>query len=128
MLYPILLASELFASYSKLYPILNSASLKSISFFLAYLAQIPLQHLLNALMVYTPSSILPLRTQYLPSLARSYAAYTNAIVLTTLINYALIDKMGLPRGKAFLISVYGVGVLNFFILGRMMNKKKAEVC
>jgi hypothetical protein len=58
----LLSSSALFASYSEVYPFLNS-SLKSITFFLAYLAQIPAQHMLNALLVYSPSSIMPLKTQ-----------------------------------------------------------------
>ena len=79
-------------------------------------------------MCYTLSSILvnpsdpkqPKKSRYLQTLAYTYAAYVNAMLVTTLVKRGL-EEAGIGGQPSFWISVYGVGVFNMFILNRAMK-------
>lgn len=109
-------------------PSMGEGNLSSIVFLVSYLIEIPFQHLINALFCYTLSSILqnpssPLQTKksrYLQTLGYTYAAYVNAMIVTTFIKRGL-EEGGIGDPWAFVVSVYGVGVGNMFILNRAMK-------
>ena len=94
------------------------------SFFVSYMAQIPIQHLLNALLVFGLETIR--RELYWKSLGMCYSAYFLAVIATTVINGFLREHLGLSDGKAFIYSVYGVGVCNFFLLSAIDKKSKSK--
>lgn len=106
-----------------------SSRIQTASFFLSYLLSIPLCHFLNALLVYTLPTLLPLKQKYLKSLSKAYAVYAFAVVLTTALNAALQAEPffgGLSKSQAFVASVYGVGVINFFVMGKLMKEKRVK--
>ncbi|GMI17315.1 hypothetical protein TrLO_g687 [Triparma laevis f. longispina] len=109
-------------------PSMGEGNLSSAVFLVSYLIEIPFQHLINALFCYTLSSILqnpssPLQTKksrYFQTLGYTYAAYVNAMIVTTFIKRGL-EEGGIGDPWAFVVSVYGVGVGNMFILNRAMK-------
>ncbi|GMH47834.1 hypothetical protein TrVE_jg8961 [Triparma verrucosa] len=111
-----------------LFPSLGEGNLSSATFLLSYLVEIPFQHVINAALCYTLSSILvnpsdpkqPKKSRYLQTLAYTYAAYVNAMLVTTLVKRGL-EEAGIGGQPSFWISVYGVGVFNMFILNRAMK-------
>jgi len=91
----------------------------SISFAVAYLIQIFFQHVINAALVFGWSTINS-RKKYAKGLAACYTAYATTCVGTTLLNAFLI-KLDVPRGIAFWGTLYGFGVVNFFLLRQLMK-------
>ena len=86
--------------------------------------ELPLQHFLNAFLCFKLSTIHgQYPGQYLRTLGLTYAAYINAIWVTTLVKAGMV-KSGATEFWAFTGSVYGVGIINMFVLGRLMKGKK----
>ena len=95
----------------------------TLSFFFSYLLELPLQHFLNALICYKLSTICgQYPGQYLRTLGLTYATYINAIWITTLLKAQLARFV--EEKWAFIGSVYGVGIVNMFVLGRLMKDKE----
>ncbi len=92
----------------------------SLTFALAYMCQIPFQHFVNAIMVYRVSTILPAE-KYKSTLVATYKLYSFAIVYTAVLRQLL----GLVMNPvwSFIGATYGVGTLNFFLLGKAIGEK-----
>ena len=113
---------------SSLLPPSPSPTSKSLAFALAYLLQLPVQHLLNALLVYRLSSILSptprhpsQRSRYLFTLFQTYRIYGMAVVLSTAVK-AGVYGLGGSEFYSFVVAIYGVGAVNYWLLGRAMER------
>jgi len=99
-------------------------------FLMSYMLTIPAQHLLNGILVFGVGSITAGRGAsikgYARSLSLTYSTYSVMMVATTLVKGYLSDVLKLSRGTSFLISVYGAGVVNFFILSAIAKRTKAN--
>lgn len=96
---------------------------ESISFFFAYLIQVGFQHLLNAIFVYGIDTI-STAEKYLDTLLLTYSSYSIALVGSTIGN-ALLMKQGIPKNVAFWSTIFGFGILNFFLLRYLISTKRA---
>ena len=96
---------------------------ESISFFFAYLIQVGFQHLLNAIFVYGIDTI-STAEKYLDTLVLTYSTYSIALVGSTIGN-ALLMRQGIPKNVAFWSTIFGFGILNFFLLKYLISTKKA---
>jgi hypothetical protein len=97
---------------------------ESISFFFAYLIQVGFQHLLNAIFVYGIDTI-STAEKYLDTLVLTYSTYSIALVGSTVGN-ALLMRQGIPKNVAFWSTIFGFGILNFFLLKYLISTKKAD--
>lgn len=104
---------------SKDMPKLFQRNRETVSFFLAYLIQVGLQHFLNALMVYGLETI-ETSDKYFQSLALTYSSYSFSLVGSTVGNALLIGQ-GVPKNVAFWSTIIGFGVINFFLLKFMVG-------
>jgi len=104
---------------SKDMPKLFQRNRETVSFFLAYLIQVGLQHFLNALMVYGLETI-DTSDKYFQSLALTYSSYSFSLVGSTVGNALLIGQ-GVPKNVAFWSTILGFGVINFFLLKFMVG-------
>jgi len=100
----------------------SAAALASVSFATAYLLQILLQHVLNAFLVYGPSTIAT-RSLYLKSLLSTYTTYAGGLVISTFLNGWLTSR-GMNKDTAFFVTLGGVGVGNYAALG-WFNRRAA---
>jgi len=87
---------------------------ESVSFFLAYLMQVGLQHFLNAFFVYGLQTI-ETRDKYLDTLGLTYSSYSFSLIGSTIGNAVLMQR-GIPKNVAFWSTILGFGVVNFFLL------------
>jgi len=91
----------------------------TISFFLAYLFQIGVQHFLNAILVFGWDSI-STKQKYINTLMGSYSAYFSTATGSTIFN-AFLRKMGMDKGMAFAITISTFGMINFFVVKWVVN-------
>eukprot|EP00584_Thalassiosira_punctigera_P007870 CAMPEP_0172535824 /NCGR_PEP_ID=MMETSP1067-20121228/7662_1 /TAXON_ID=265564 ORGANISM="Thalassiosira punctigera, Strain Tpunct2005C2" /NCGR_SAMPLE_ID=MMETSP1067 /ASSEMBLY_ACC=CAM_ASM_000444 /LENGTH=210 /DNA_ID=CAMNT_0013320779 /DNA_START=80 /DNA_END=709 /DNA_ORIENTATION=+ len=86
----------------------------SVSFFLAYLLDIALQHFLNAWLVFGLETI-STRELYFNSLATTYTAYFGTLCGSTILQAYLLQR-GLSKSVAFWTTI-GLGAfVNYFVL------------
>mmetsp|Transcript_19618 Transcript_19618/g.28964 ORF Transcript_19618/g.28964 Transcript_19618/m.28964 type:complete len:233 (-) Transcript_19618:13-711(-) len=97
---------------------------ETISFFFAYLIQVGFQHLLNALFVYGIDTI-STAEKYFDTLLLTYSSYSVALVGSTVGN-ALLMKQGISKNVAFWSTIFGFGILNFFLLRSLISTKSAN--
>ena len=89
----------------------------TVSFFLAYLISIWLQHLLHSTLVYGWVQ------SYWSGLFSTYTGYSLALVLSPPINYGLVEYLKLDASGAWLGTLLITGVGNYFLLSILMKKK-----
>jgi len=92
---------------------------EAISFFFSYLIQIGFQHFLNALFVYGIETNYT-ADKYFDTLFLTYSTYSIALVGSTIGNVVLMRK-GVPKDVAFWSTVFGFGILNFFLLKYLIS-------
>lgn len=86
----------------------------SSSWLLSFLIGVPRQHALHRWLTYVDS------TPYWPSLKRAYFLYSSLLVLTTSLNYLLVEFLHVHHRIAWLICASTGGLINFFILKRFV--------
>ena len=109
--------------YSESFPKIVNKNAESVSFFICYLGQIVVQHIMNAALVFGLDSI---RGNYLKSLIACYSTYATTLVASTFFNAFLID-LGLSKNIAFWVTLYGFGVINFFLLSLSQRRPKKKL-
>jgi hypothetical protein len=92
----------------------------TVCFFLAYLVSIWMQHLLHSTLVYGWVQ------SYWAGLVSTYTGYSLALVLSTPINYGLVNFVKLDAGGAWLGTLIITGIGNYFLLGFLMGDKKGS--
>ena len=100
-------------------PIFYQRNKEAISFFFSYLIQIGFQHFLNALFVYGIESI-STADKYFDTLFLTYSTYSIALVGSTIGN-AVLMRQGVPKNVAFWSTIFGFGILNFFLLRYLIS-------
>ena len=88
----------------------------SVSFFIAYLISIWLQHFLHSVLVYGWVQ------SYWSGLFSTYTGYSLALVLSTPINYVLVEYIKLGASGAWLGTLIITGIGNYFLLSLLMKK------
>jgi len=99
---------------------------ESVSFSVAYLGQIVIQHYLHAVLVFGRNTI-NTREKYLKTLGTTYATLSGILVGSTICN-AILLKSGVPKRIAFWATLYGFGLISFLILklASMSNQQGGE--
>jgi len=87
---------------------------ESISFFVAYLVDIIVQHFLNALLVFGLDTIAT-RQMYLSSLTTAYTAYFGTLCGSTVLQAYLL-RLGVSRSIAFWSTIALGSVVNYLVL------------
>lgn len=93
---------------------------ETISFFISYMGQIIIQHLLHAFLVFGRDSI-STTDKYVKTLMASYQTYFGVVLGSTVMNYCLLNIFGVPKDIAFVLTLGGFGLIAYFILERMMG-------
>lgn len=96
------------------------------SFFVAYLMQIFLQHSLNAFFVYGLETI-STRVRYIETLSSTYSAYFGTLLASTAFNSLLAKYTPIPKIVAFWATLAIFSVVNFFILGKLVEGSSTSV-
>lgn len=96
----------------------------SVSFFLGYLIHIPAQHYSHALLVYGLESI-NTAAKYKRTLAGMYATLMTAAVGSTLLN-AVFLNIGVNKTAAFFLTLSMFAVVNYFVIGYIVEKSSRE--
>ena len=96
----------------------------SVSFFVAYLLDIGVQHILNAWLVFGLETI-NTRQLYLSSLASSYTAYFGTLCGSTILQAFLIQH-GVAKGDAFWITIALGSIINYIVLTSLNATKKEK--
>mmetsp|Transcript_16606 Transcript_16606/g.21608 ORF Transcript_16606/g.21608 Transcript_16606/m.21608 type:complete len:224 (-) Transcript_16606:126-797(-) len=91
----------------------------TISFFISYLLQIVVQHVMNAALVFGLDTIQ--EGKYFKSLIACYMTYSTTLVASTAMNAALLAN-GVPKTFAFWTTLYGFGIINFILLSKISKK------
>jgi len=86
----------------------------STSWFLSYLVGVVRQHALHRWLTFADDG------PYWQSLGRAYVLYTSLLVLTTLLNYVLVEYLQLNHHVVWLICISVVGAINLFALKRFV--------
>lgn len=97
----------------------------SVSFFVAYLLDIALQHFFNAWLVFGLETI-NTRELYLSSLASSYTAYFGTLCGSTILQAYLLQR-GLSKSAAFWTTIGLGSLVNYFVL-TSLNAVAKETC
>jgi len=97
---------------------------ETISFFISYMGQIIIQHLLHAFLVFGRDSI-STTDKYFKTLMASYQTYFGVVLGSTAMNYCLLNILGVPKDIAFVLTLGGFGLLAYFILERMMGSSSS---
>ena len=97
---------------------------ESVSFFLANLIQISLRHFINAVLVFGLHTIVT-KDKYMQTLILTYSSYSLSLFGTTIANAMLIQQ-GVPKAIAFWGTIYGFGVINFFLLRYLIAGKGGD--
>ena len=123
ILFPVIMnaASKLSASNISKWISQNAAS---VSFFVAYLLDIAVQHLLNAWLVFGLETI-NTRQLYLSSLATSYTAYFGTLCGSTILQAFLIQH-GVSKADAFWITIALGSIINYIVLTSLNATKKTD--
>lgn len=95
---------------------------ESISFFLAYLVDIIIQHFLNAVLVFGLETIAT-REMYLSSLATAYTAYFGTLCGSTVLQAHLL-RLGLSKSIAFWSTIALGSVVNYLVLTTLAVRSK----
>lgn len=106
--------------YSKDFPKFIQRNKESTSFFVSYFLQIIFQHYLNALFVYGLDTV-DSKQKYLTSLLLTYSTYSTSLIGTTIVNTLLL-KQGVSKSIAMWGTVFGFGIVNYFLLRHLMKK------
>lgn len=96
----------------------------SVSFFVAYLIDIAIQHFLNAWLVFGIHTI-STRDLYFSSLATSYTAYFGTLCGSTILQSYLL-QWGLSQNKAFWSTIALGSLVNYFVLTYLNAAEKPE--
>jgi len=98
----------------------------SVSFFVAYLLDIALQHFLNAWLVFGLDTI-NTRESYINSLATTYTAYFGTLCGSTILQAYLLQK-GLSKSVAFWTTIGLGSLVNYVVLTTLnaVSKKTDE--
>jgi len=97
---------------------------ESISFFVAYLVDIFLQHFLNALLVFGLDTIAT-RDMYLSSLATAYTAYFGTLCGSTILQAYLL-RFGISKTIAFWSTIALGSVVNYVVLNALAARAKSQ--
>lgn len=97
------------------------ANQETFCFATAYIVEIALQHLLNAILVYGWSTI-STRERYFSTLGMTYSTYITSLVGSTL-SHTLLLKYGVPKNFAFIVTLLGFGVFNYYALSIKVSNK-----
>jgi putative flippase GtrA len=84
------------------------------SWLLSFAVGVPRQHALHRWLTYVD------QTPYWDSLKRAYALYTSLVVLTTSLNYLLVEELHVHHRIAWLICTTSAGAINLFVLKRFV--------
>ncbi|KAL7480526.1 hypothetical protein ACHAW6_012034 [Cyclotella cf. meneghiniana] len=102
-----------------------SRNAESVSFFVAYLLDIIVQHFFNALLVFGVETI-KTRDMYLSSLATSYTAYLGTLCGSTILQAYLLHQ-GVPKPVAFWGTISVGSLVNFALLMSLEAHSKSSV-
>lgn len=102
-----------------------SSNAESISFFLAYLVDILVQHFLNALLVFGLDTI-KTRELYLSSLATAYTAYFGTLCGSTILQAHLL-RLGLQKSVAFWSTIALGSIVNYLVLTTLAARSKSQL-
>ena len=97
---------------------------ESISFFVAYLIDIFLQHFLNALLVFGLETIAT-REMYLSSLAAAYTAYFGTLCGSTILQAYLL-RLGVSKSIAFWSTIALGSLVNYVVLTALAARAKSQ--
>jgi len=97
---------------------------ESISFFVAYLVDIVVQHFLNALLVFGLETIAT-REMYLSSLAATYTAYFGTLCGSTILQAYLL-RIGVSKSIAFWSTIALGSVINYLMLTALASRSKSQ--
>ena len=109
-----ILFNQVILPLSKEMPKVFQRNKETLSFFLSYLIQVAMQHLLNATFVYGLQTI-STTEKYLETLILTYSSYSLSLIGSTIGNAVLL-KQGVQKDVAFWGTILGFGVINFFLL------------
>ena len=97
---------------------------ESISFFVAYLVDIVVQHFLNALLVFGLDTIAT-REMYLSSLAAAYTAYFGTLCGSTILQAYLL-RLGVNKSIAFWSTIALGSLVNYVVLTALAARAKSQ--
>jgi hypothetical protein len=97
---------------------------ESISFFVAYLVDILVQHFLNAVLVFGLETIAT-REMYLSSLATAYSAYFGTLCGSTILQAHLL-RLGVSKTIAFWSTIALGSVVNYLVLTTLAARSKTQ--
>ena len=84
------------------------------SWLISFLIGVPRQHALHRWLTFGD------RTPYWSSLKRAYVLYTTLVVLTTVINYLLVESLHWHHRLAWLTCITTAGAINLIVLKRVV--------
>jgi putative flippase GtrA len=90
-----------------------------ISWLAAFIIAVPRQYTLHRWLTF--DSDVP----YAPRLARAYVLYTGIAILTTSLNWLLVERLGVDHRLAWLACITTTGLINLFALKRLVFGKQA---
>ena len=104
------------------FPKIVNRNAESISFFISYLGQVVIQHMMNAALVFGLDTI---RGKYFQSLLTCYTTYASTLIVSTFFNAFLLER-GISKNVAFWFTLYGFGIINFILLSRVSDSQKVK--
>ena len=97
----------------------------TLSFFVAYLSQVFLQHLLNSILVYGFHTI-DTWGKYRSTLIATYSAYFGTLIASTCFNTFLLQYGGVQKKIAFWSTLAIFGVVNYLLLNKYVAGEDAD--
>lgn len=97
----------------------------TLSFFVAYLLQVFLQHLLNSVLVYGVRTIDTLE-KYRNTLITTYSAYFGTLIASTCFNTFLLHYGGVQKNIAFWSTLAIFGIVNYLLLNKYVGGEETD--
>ena len=104
---------------------------QTVCFVTSYILEIPVQHFLNALLVFRMRSITNAgglaagsrsMKRYRSTLLMTYLTYVNSIWISATAKGVLEKFFSIGDPWSFILSVYGTGIISFAVLCKVMKK------
>jgi putative flippase GtrA len=108
------------ATYQLIYWINPLQPRATTSWLAAFIIGVPRQYSLHRSFTFRSS------VPYAPHLARAYVLYACIAIVTTSLNWLLVERLAVPHHLAWLACISTTGAINLFALKRLVFSQRAE--
>jgi len=108
------------ATYQLIYWINPLQPRAPTSWLAAFIVGVPRQYSLHRSLTFRSD------VPYAPHLARAYVVYSCIAIVTTSLNWFLVERLAVPHHLAWLACISTTGALNLFALKRLVFSQRAE--